>query len=172
MDDNRAPLLEVRGLTTAFVSEHDGARCVVRAADAVSFDIGRGEILAVAGESGSGKSVTALSILRLVPPPGRIVSGSVLFEGRDLLALDERELRRVRGARIGFVFQEPMTALNPAFTVGTQIAEALEVHGLAAGPAAARARGGVARPGPHPGPGAPRRPTIPTSFRAACASAC
>jgi oligopeptide/dipeptide ABC transporter ATP-binding protein len=132
-------LLEVRGLTTVFVSERDGARRVVRAADAVSFDIGRGEILALAGESGSGKSVTALSLLRLVPPPGRIVSGSVVFEGRDLLALAERDLRHVRGARIGFVFQEPLTALNPAFTVGDQIAEALEVHGVATG-AAARAR--------------------------------
>jgi oligopeptide/dipeptide ABC transporter ATP-binding protein len=132
-------LLEVRGLTTVFVSERDGARRVVRAADAVSFDIGRGEILALAGESGSGKSVTALSLLRLVPPPGRIVSGSVVFEGRDLLALAERDLRHVRGARIGFVFQEPMTALNPAFTVGDQIAEALEVHGVATS-AAARAR--------------------------------
>jgi oligopeptide/dipeptide ABC transporter ATP-binding protein len=139
VNDARTPLLEVRGLTTVFVSERDGARRVVCAADAVSFDIGRGEILALAGESGSGKSVTALSLLRLVPPPGRIVSGSVVFEGRDLLALAERDLRHVRGARIGFVFQEPMTALNPAFTVGDQIAEALEVHDVATG-AAARAR--------------------------------
>jgi oligopeptide/dipeptide ABC transporter ATP-binding protein len=112
---------------------------VVRAADAVSFDIGRGEILALAGESGSGKSVAALSIVRLVPPPGRIASGSVRFEGRELLALDEREFRRVRGARIGFVFQEPMTALNPVFTVGEQIAEVLQVHAIARG-TAARAR--------------------------------
>ena len=139
MNDDRAPLLEVRGLTTEFVSQRGGVRRVVRAADGVSFDIARGEILALAGESGSGKSVTALSILRMVPPPGRILSGSILFEGRDLLALDEPELRRVRGARIGFVFQEPMTALNPVFTVGDQIAEALEVHGIATG-AAARAR--------------------------------
>jgi len=132
VNDDRAPLLEVRGLTTEFA----GARRAVCAVDGVSFDIRRGEILALAGESGSGKSVTALSILRLVPPPGRIVSGSVAFEGRDLLTLDEPALRRVRGARIGFVFQEPMTALNPVFTVGAQIAEALEVHGLATGPAA------------------------------------
>ena len=139
MNQEGPPLLEVRGLTTEFVTTRHGVRRAVRAADGVSFDIGRGEILALAGESGSGKSVTALSILRLVPPPGRIVSGSVRFEGRDLLTLDEEELRRVRGARIGFVFQEPMTALNPAFTVGGQIAEALEVHGVARG-AAARAR--------------------------------
>jgi len=137
--DDRPPLLEVRGLTTEFVSERTGVRRAVRAVDGVSFEIARGEILALAGESGSGKSVTALSILRLVPPPGRIVSGSIRFEGRDLLTLDERDLRRVRGARIGFVFQEPMTALNPVFTVGDQIAEALEVHGVARG-AAARAR--------------------------------
>jgi len=139
VNDDRPPLLEVRGLTTEFVSQRTGVRRAVRAVDGVSFEIARGEILALAGESGSGKSVTALSILRLVPPPGRIVSGSIRFEGRDLLALDERDLRRVRGARIGFVFQEPMTALNPVFTVGDQIAEALEVHGVARG-AAARAR--------------------------------
>ena len=139
MNDDRTPLLEVRGLTTEFVSERNGVRRVVRAVDGVSFDIGRGEILTLAGESGSGKTVTALSILRLVPPPGRIVAGSIRFEDRDLLTLGEHELRRVRGARVGFVFQEPMTALNPVFTVGDQIAEALEVHGLAKG-AAAKAR--------------------------------
>ena len=135
MNDDRAPLLEVRGLTTEF----GGGRRAVRVVDDVSFAIGRGEVLALAGESGSGKSVTALSILRLVPPEGRITAGSIRFEGRELLSLDERELRRVRGVRIGFVFQEPMTALNPVFTVGDQIAEALEVHGVAKG-AAARAR--------------------------------
>ena len=139
MNQDRSPLLEVRGLTTEFVSPRTGVRRVVRAVDGVSFEIAPGEILALAGESGSGKSVTALSILRLVPPPGRIVSGSIRFEGRDLLTVDEPDLLRVRGARIGFVFQEPMTALNPVFTVGDQIAEALEVHGVARG-AAARAR--------------------------------
>jgi oligopeptide/dipeptide ABC transporter ATP-binding protein len=133
------PLLDVRGLTTEFAGVRDGARRAVRAADGVSFHIGRGEILALAGESGSGKSVTALSILRLVPPPGRVVAGRVELDGRDVLALDARELRHVRGARVGFVFQEPMTALNPAFTVGSQIAETLEVHGVAHG-RAARAR--------------------------------
>ena len=139
MNDDRAPLLEVRSLTTEFVIERGGVPRAVRVVDDVSFAIGRGEVLALAGESGSGKSVTALSILRLVPPEGRISAGSIRFEGRELLSLDERELRRVRGARIGFVFQEPMTALNPVFTVGGQIAEALEVHGVAKG-AAARAR--------------------------------
>ena len=139
MNDDRAPVLEVRGLTTEFPGGRPDARRTARAADGVSFEIARGEILTLAGESGSGKSVTALSILRMVPPPGRIVAGSILFEGRNLLALDERELQRIRGSRIGFVFQEPMTALNPVFTVGAQIAEVLEVHGLATG-AAARAR--------------------------------
>ena len=139
MNDDRAPLLEVRSLTTEFVIERGGVPRAVRVVDDVSFAIGRGEVLALAGESGSGKSVTALSILRLVPPEGRISAGSIRLEGRELLSLDERELRRVRGARIGFVFQEPMTALNPVFTVGGQIAEALEVHGVAKG-AAARAR--------------------------------
>jgi len=139
VNDDRAPLLEVRSLTTEFVIERGGVPRAVRVVDDVSFAIGRGEVLALAGESGSGKSVTALSILRLVPPEGRISAGSIRFEGRELLSLDERELRRVRGARIGFVFQEPMTALNPVFTVGGQIAEALEVHGVAKG-AAARAR--------------------------------
>jgi len=139
VNDDRAPLLEVRSLTTEFVIERGGVPRAVRVVDDVSFAIGRGEILALAGESGSGKSITALSILGLVPPPGRISAGSIRLEGRELLSLDERELRRVRGARIGFVFQEPMTALNPVFTVGGQIAEALEVHGVAKG-AAARAR--------------------------------
>jgi oligopeptide/dipeptide ABC transporter ATP-binding protein len=132
-------LLDVRGLTAEFVSETDGVRRVIRAADGVDFQIGRGEILALAGESGSGKSATGLSLVGLLPTPGRVTSGRIVFEGRDLRGLDERGMRRVRGARIGVVFQEPMTALNPAFTIGSQIAEALEVHGVARG-AAARAR--------------------------------
>jgi peptide/nickel transport system ATP-binding protein/oligopeptide transport system ATP-binding protein len=139
VNEQGPPLLEVRGLTTEFVGETDGVRRAVRAVDGVDFEIGRGEILALAGESGSGKSATALSLVGLVPAPGRVAGGRVLFEGRDLRGLDERGMRRIRGARIGFVFQEPMTALNPAFTVGSQIAEALEVHGVARG-AAARAR--------------------------------
>ena len=136
MNDDRAAVLEVRGLTTEFVGGRPDARRTVRAVDGVSFRIARGEILALAGESGCGKSVTALSILRMVPPPGRISAGSILLEGRDLLALGEPELQRIRGSRIGFVFQEPMTALNPVFTVGDQIAEVLEVHGVAKGAAA------------------------------------
>jgi oligopeptide/dipeptide ABC transporter ATP-binding protein len=99
--------------------------------DDVSFEIRAGETLGLVGESGSGKSVTALSIIRLVQPPGRIAAGSIVFAGRDLLALNEAEMREVRGAGIGFVFQEPMTALNPVFTIGDQIAETLRVHGRA-----------------------------------------
>jgi ABC-type dipeptide/oligopeptide/nickel transport system ATPase component len=128
-------LLEVRHLTVAF----PGARSTVTAVDDVSFTLARGETLGLVGESGSGKSQTALAIMRLVPPPGRIVSGQVIFEGRDLLPLPERQMREMRGARIALIFQEPMTALNPVMRVGDQIAEALVVHGMAGG-AAARAR--------------------------------
>ena len=130
------PLLDVQDLTVVF----EGSRASVTAVDHVSFQLAAGETLGLVGESGSGKSVTAFSILRLVQPPGRIVSGRVMFEGRDLLALPEPEMRRVRGARISLIFQEPMTALNPVMRVGDQIAEALRVHGLAdAGEARARA---------------------------------
>jgi ABC-type dipeptide/oligopeptide/nickel transport system ATPase component len=120
-------LLDVQGLTVAFA----GSPAPVTAVDNVSFHIERGETLGLVGESGSGKSVTAFAILRLLPTAGRIASGRVLFEGRDLLALSEREMREVRGARISLIFQEPMTALNPVMRVGDQIAEALTVHGLA-----------------------------------------
>ncbi|MGE0726069.1 MAG: ABC transporter ATP-binding protein [Alphaproteobacteria bacterium] len=99
------------------------------AVDGVGFTVGAGETLGIVGESGSGKSLTALAMLRLVPsPPGRIAAGRVRFDGTDLLTLDEGAMERVRGARIGMIFQEPMSALNPVFTVGEQIAEALRVH--------------------------------------------
>jgi oligopeptide/dipeptide ABC transporter ATP-binding protein len=116
-------LLRVEGLRTVF--GEPGAE--VAAVDGASFTIRRGEILGLVGESGSGKSVTAFSLMRLAAP-GRIVGGSVLFEGRDLLAISEEEMRRVRGNRISIVFQEPMTALNPVLTVGFQIAEGIMVH--------------------------------------------
>ena len=120
-----AALLEVDGLQTHFFTR-DG---IVRAVDGVSFSIAPGETLAVVGESGCGKSVTSLSILRLIAsPPGRIVAGRVLFEGNDLLALSEDEMRAVRGNAISMIFQEPMTSLNPALTVGRQIAESLVLH--------------------------------------------
>ena len=130
------PLLRVEGLQTHFGTP-DG---VVRAVDGVSFDVTAGETVAVVGESGCGKSVTAMSILRLVPePPGR-VRGRVLFEGRDLRALPEREMRRLRGNRIGMIFQEPMTSLNPVLTVARQIGETLRLHqGLSRRAAEARA---------------------------------
>ena len=119
------PLLQVRGLRTWFDTQRGPARAV----DGVSFDIHRGEAVGIVGESGCGKSVTAMSLLRLIPtPPGRIVDGEVLFEDQDLLQLDERSLRRVRGARVGMVFQEPMTSLNPVYTVGDQVIEAIQVH--------------------------------------------
>jgi len=119
------PVLSVRDLRTYFHTDAGTARSV----DGVSFDVHAGETLGVVGESGCGKSVTALSVLRLVRPPGRIEPGSqVLFDGRDLLTVPERELRRVRGDRVAMIFQEPMTALNPVFTVGDQIAEVPRVH--------------------------------------------
>jgi len=120
-------LLRVRHLTTAFAL--DGR--LVPAVHDLSFEILAGETLGLVGESGSGKSVTALSILRLVQPPGRITGGSIVFRDRDLLTLSEAEMRRVRGADISLIFQEPMTALNPVFTVGDQLTEALLVHGRA-----------------------------------------
>jgi len=121
-----SPLLRVEDLTTTFKIPHG----VVRAVDHVSFELRRGETLGIVGESGSGKSMTALSILRLVQPPGEIGGGPISFNGRsDLLELSERDMRRIRGAEIGFIFQEPMTALNPVYTIGDQIAEALRVHG-------------------------------------------
>jgi oligopeptide/dipeptide ABC transporter ATP-binding protein len=117
-------LLDVRDLTTVFPLEGG----VARAVDGISFTLERGRVLGLVGESGSGKSVTALSLMRLVPPPGKIVAGRVLLDGRDLLALPEREMREVRGAGLAMIFQEPMTALNPVLTVGSQIAEAVALH--------------------------------------------
>jgi peptide/nickel transport system ATP-binding protein len=120
-----SPLLEVRGLSIDFHTE-DG---VVHAVQDLDFDLARGRTLGLVGESGSGKSVTALSVMRLIPqPPGRIVGGSVRFGGGDLLTLPETAMQRIRGKRIGMIFQEPMTSLNPVFTIGEQIAEVLRRH--------------------------------------------
>ncbi|MGH9348690.1 MAG: ABC transporter ATP-binding protein [Vicinamibacterales bacterium] len=127
MSTEDAPLLEVEHLSVLF----DTAAGPLVAVDDVSFSIAAGETLGLVGESGSGKSVTAYAILRLLRPPGRIAGGRVLFQGRNLLALPEREMREVRGAGISLIFQEPMTALNPVMRVGDQIAEALTVHGKA-----------------------------------------
>jgi peptide/nickel transport system ATP-binding protein len=119
-----ARLLDVRELVTEFRTE----RGAVRAVDRVSFDIAAGQTLGVVGESGCGKSVTALSIMRLVTRPGRIAGGQVLFRGRDLLGLREAEMQGVRGNEISMIFQEPMTSLNPVFTAGDQVAEAVRRH--------------------------------------------
>jgi oligopeptide/dipeptide ABC transporter ATP-binding protein len=117
-------LLQISDLRTHFINP-DG---VAPAVDGVSLDIARGQTVALVGESGCGKSLTALSVLRLVPPPGRIVGGEVLFEGHDLLKLNQRQMRRIRGNRIAMVFQEPMTSLNPVLSIGQQIGEALRRH--------------------------------------------
>jgi len=120
-----AKLLEVKDLQTHFLTRGG----VVRAVDGVSWDIEEGETVALVGESGCGKSVTALSIMRLVSlPAGRIVGGRIIFKGRDLLTLGEDEMRRVRGREIGMIFQEPMTSLNPVLTIGRQLTEGLEIH--------------------------------------------
>ena len=119
-------LLSIRDLRTYFHTEAGVARSV----DGVSFDIGEGETVGIVGESGCGKSVTALSILRLIQPPGRIEPGSrIEFEGKDLVTLDDDAMRDIRGNRISMIFQEPMSALNPVFTVGDQVAEVVRVHG-------------------------------------------
>jgi peptide/nickel transport system ATP-binding protein/oligopeptide transport system ATP-binding protein len=117
-------ILEVRDLHTHFRTM-DG---VVKAVDGVSFDIAAGASVGIVGESGSGKSVTSLSIMRLIEPPGWIASGQILFRGKDLASLSEEEMRKVRGDDISMVFQEPMTALNPVYTVGDQVAEVLREH--------------------------------------------
>ncbi len=119
------PLLEVRGLKTRFSLEEGS----VLAVDDVSFSIPPGGTLGVVGESGCGKSVTALSVMRLVPdPPGKVVGGEIRFKGRELLALPEEEMRRIRGNQISMIFQEPMTSLNPVYTVGEQIGETVRLH--------------------------------------------
>ncbi len=119
------PLLEVRSLSTYFYTDEG----VVSAVENVTFDIHPGEVLGIVGESGCGKSVTSLSILKLIPdPPGKIVNGEILFEGRDLVRLEEKEMQKVRGNEISMIFQEPMTSLNPVFTIGDQIMEAILFH--------------------------------------------
>ncbi|HSW46163.1 MAG TPA: ABC transporter ATP-binding protein [Phycisphaerae bacterium] len=118
-------LIEVRDLKTYFYTEEG----VGTAVDGVSWSLKKGKTLALVGESGCGKSVTALSIMRLIPdPPGRIVGGQILFDGADLATIGEKRMRQIRGNRIAMIFQEPMTSLNPVFTVGNQIVEAIELH--------------------------------------------
>ena len=120
-----AKLLEIKDLATHFFTQEG----VVKAVDGISYDVEEGETLGIVGESGCGKSVSALSIMRLVAsPPGRIVSGEVIFEGENLLEMDDSEMRHIRGNRIAMVFQEPMTSLNPVLTIGRQLTETLELH--------------------------------------------
>jgi len=129
-------LLQIRDLRTSFYT-HDG---VVKAVDGVSLEVRRGEVLGLVGESGCGKSVTSLSILRLIAPPGKIDGGEILFEGRDLLGLNISEMTAMRGDRISMIFQQPTSSLNPVFKVGDQIAEVLQIHqGLSKKEALARA---------------------------------
>jgi oligopeptide/dipeptide ABC transporter ATP-binding protein len=132
-----AVLLDVRNLHTQFVT----AGGVVRAVDGVSWDVRAGETVALVGESGCGKSVSALSVMRLVSAPaGRITGGQIIFKGRDLLTLSEEEMRRTRGREIGMIFQEPMTSLNPVLSVGRQLTETVEIHlGMTAAQSRARA---------------------------------
>jgi oligopeptide/dipeptide ABC transporter ATP-binding protein len=129
-------ILEVRNLSTFFQTRLGTAKAV----NQVSFNIERGATLALVGESGSGKSVTSLSVMRLVSPPGQIVSGEVMFDGRDLMTLEREQMRRVRGREIAMIFQDPMTSLNPVYTVGDQVAEVTRLHqGLSRGAAWAKA---------------------------------
>ncbi len=124
MSNKNKPLLEVKGLKTYFYTE-DG---VVRAVDGVNFEVYPGEVLGIVGESGCGKSVTSLSIMRLISKPGRIDAGEILLDGENLLNLSENEMTKVRGNRISMIFQQPQTALNPVFRVGDQLAEVLNIH--------------------------------------------
>ncbi|RUA03596.1 MAG: ABC transporter ATP-binding protein, partial [Deltaproteobacteria bacterium] len=118
-------LLSIRNLKTRFFTPEG----VVKAVNGVSFNVPKGKTLGVLGESGCGKSVTAMSILRLVPdPPGKISADAITFEGRDLLSLSPADIRKIRGNDIGMIFQEPMTSLNPVYTIGNQISEALILH--------------------------------------------
>ena len=124
MIDKKEPLLEVRNLKTYFFTE-DG---VVKAVDGVDFTVGRGEVLGLVGESGCGKSVTSLSIMRLIGIPGKVVEGEIFFEGRNLLQLSESEMVHMRGNRMSMIFQQPQSSLNPVFKVADQVAEVLQIH--------------------------------------------
>src|SRR6187399_998855 len=120
-----AKLLEVKNLKTYFYTD-DG---VAKAVDDVSFDLDKGETLGLVGESGCGKSVSALSIMKLIPnPPGKIVGGEILFKGEDLTKFDDKKMQGIRGNDIAMIFQEPMTSLNPVFTCGSQVAESIQLH--------------------------------------------
>ena len=131
-----APLLSIEGLRTQFRTSNG----LISAVDGVSLSVDRGKTLGIVGESGCGKSMLSLSVMRLVPQPGRIADGRVMFDGTDLIGLSNDAMRAIRGKRIGMIFQEPMTSLNPVFTVGDQIVEAIRAHERGAGKADLRAR--------------------------------
>ena len=134
MSENNEPLLSVRDLKVYF---HGESGAVSKAVDGVSYEVRRGETVCLVGESGCGKTVSALTILGLIPqPPGRVEGGTILFKGQNLLDLDEPALQRIRGKEISMIFQEPMTSLNPVFTVGDQIEEAIFEHEIVEKPAA------------------------------------
>ncbi len=125
MDNNNDVLLNISGLKTYFYTDEG----ISKAVDGIDYWVKKGETLGVVGESGCGKSVTALSVMRLIPqPPGRIVGGDITFEGKSLLKLSNQEMRKIRGNKISMIFQEPMTSLNPVFTIGNQISEAIQLH--------------------------------------------
>ena len=131
-----APILQIRDLATYFYTD----RGVLKAVDGISYDLEEGETLGIVGESGCGKSVSALSIMRLVAdPPGKIVGGEMIFEGSDLLRASDRRIREIRGNQISMIFQEPMTSLNPVLSIGRQLTETLELH-LKMSPTRARER--------------------------------
>lgn len=124
MPENNKPLLDVKGLKTYYYTE-DG---IVRAVDGVDFCVYPGEVLGLVGESGCGKSVTSLSIMRLIAPPGKVTEGEIWFDGQDLLKISEKEMMKIRGDRISMIFQQPQTSLNPVFMAGDQVAEVLNIH--------------------------------------------
>ena len=124
-DDVNKPILQIKNLKVSFLTE----KKLIPAVDGINIDLVKGEIVGIVGESGSGKSVTSLSIMGLIPcPPGEIVQGEIVFEGRDLTKIKEKEMRKIRGNQLSMIFQEPMTSLNPLFSVGNQLIEALRLH--------------------------------------------
>ena len=133
MAPNSEVILDVQHLKTYFLSgKHNETE--MRASDDLSYQVHKGEFVAIVGESGSGKSVSALSVMGLIPyPPGLVVDGKILFHGRDLLEADDQEIQEIRGSKISMIFQEPSTALNPVVTIGKQIAEAIRIHDKSVG---------------------------------------
>ena len=147
------PLLEVKDLRTSFFTDAGE----VRAVDGVSFAVEPGKLMGLVGESGSGKTASVLSVMRLLPERARVMGGAVLFEGRDLIKLSEPEMRAMRGAKIAMIFQEPMTSLNPVFTIGSQIGEAVRLHQHTARRETLRAHDRGAPPGRNRRPRSPRQ---------------